>query len=96
MITIKYYSDPGHGWGVVRRPLLHTLGIAGLISHYSYARGDQVYLEEDCDLEWLCKALRGRGIPYRVVEHTQASRSSRIRSYPRYQARLEAQARLPI
>lgn len=81
--TITMYSDPGHGWGKVKRIVLHNLGIANNISSYSYQRGEYVYLEEDCDLSALCMALNQRNTRIKFVEkHTD--RDSRIRSYERY------------
>lgn len=81
--TIHFYSDPGHGWAKVKRELLHDLEIARDISSYSYIRGDYVYLEEDCDLSALCRALSDRNIPVKFINHN-ANKSSKIRSYERY------------
>jgi len=81
--TIQYYTDPGHGWGKVKRSLLTDLGIADKISSYSYQRGEHVYLEEDCDLSALCRALSDRNIPVKFINHN-ANKSSKIRSYERY------------
>lgn len=47
--TFKFYSDDGHGWLAVKRADLAEFGLLDKISHYSYQRGDTVYLEEDCD-----------------------------------------------
>ena len=44
-----FHSDPGHGWLEVARADLEALGLLSSISHYSYQRGERVYLEEDCD-----------------------------------------------
>ena len=82
--TIIVYSDPGHGWGKVKRSVLHNLGIANNISSYSYQRGEYVYLEEDCDLSALCMALNQRNTRIKFVEKS-TNRDSRIRSYERYQ-----------
>ena len=82
--TIIVYSDPGHGWGKVKRSVLHNLGIANNISAYSYQRGEYVYLEEDCDLSTLCMALNQRNTRIKFVEKS-TNRDSRIRSYERYQ-----------
>ena len=49
LITLKFYSDPAHGWLAVKRELLYDLGIAAKVSFYSYEKGKTVYLEEDCD-----------------------------------------------
>ena len=56
-LNLTFYTDPGHGWLAVNRADLDTLGIAHLISPYSYQRAGRVYLEEDCDMhEFLCAA----------------------------------------
>lgn len=82
-MKIKYYTDPGHGWGAVKRQVLADLGIADKITPYSYQKGDTVYLEEDCDLPKLTAALSARGI---WIEHSQkhTDRRSPIRSYQSY------------
>ena len=55
--TVKFYSDPGHGWGAVKIQKLYELGIADKISSFSYQKGGTVYLEEDCDMhQFLCAA----------------------------------------
>lgn len=82
-MKIKYYTDPGHGWGAVKRQILEDLGIAKQISSFSYQKGKTVYLEEDCDLPRLLTALSARGI---WVEHVNrpTNRRSAIRSYAAY------------
>lgn len=82
---IKFYSDPGHGWGAVKRHVLIDLGIADKITRFSYQKGDTVYLEEDCDLPTLTTALSLRGI---WVEHVSkhTDRRSPIRSYENFSA----------
>jgi hypothetical protein len=79
-VMIKYYSDPGHGWGAVKRQLLVDLGIANKISHYSYQKGKTVYLEEDCDLPTLVTtlALTGTVVSYKSRHFV---RYSPIRNY---------------
>jgi hypothetical protein len=84
-MKITVYTDPGHGWGAVKRSVLSAFGIADKVSSYSYQRGQTVYLEEDCDLSLLVGALRQRGItPEWVERHTD--RRSPIRSYDHYRA----------
>lgn len=81
--NIIIYTDPGHGWGKVRKSVLSNLGIAGDITPFSYQRGDYAYLEEDCDLSLLCKRLAEHDTKVKFVErHTD--KQSRIRSYERY------------
>jgi len=80
---IKFYSDPGHGWGAVKRQKLHELGIAHKITPYSYQKGNTVYLEEDCDLSTLVTALATKGIVIDYENHS-TDRRSPIRNYNRY------------
>ena len=84
-MKIKFYSDPGHGWGAVKRRVLDELGIADQITHFSFQKGQTVYLEEDCDLPRLVTTLALNGV---VVEYEQHStdRRSPIRSYDRFSA----------
>jgi|Laugresp1bdmlbsn_1035097.scaffolds.fasta_scaffold05700_7 hypothetical protein len=81
----KYYQDPGHGWGAVKRNVLVDLGILNKISPFSYQKGDTVYLEEDCDLSTLTTALSNKGI---WVEHVSKHTNGRspIRNYASFQA----------
>jgi len=83
--VIKFYSDPGHGWGAVKRKVLDQLGIADKITAFSYQKGQTVYLEEDCDLSTLVTALALKGEPVQYKKkHTD--KYSPIRSYNRYLA----------
>lgn len=82
---IKFYSDPGHGWGAVKRQTLVDLGILDKISTYSYQKGATVYLEEDCDLPTLTTALAVRGITVDYQEKHTNGRSP-IRSYENFLA----------
>lgn len=84
-VTIKFYSDAGHGWGAVKRGLIDTLGIADKISGYSYQNGNTVYLEEDLDLTTLTKALTLSGGTVKFIEKHTNGRSP-IRSYDRFSA----------
>ena len=77
---VKFYSDPGHGWGAVKRKVLFDLGIADKISSFSYQKGDTVYLEEDSDLSKLATALATKGTVIKYVEKHTDNRSP-IRSY---------------
>jgi hypothetical protein len=82
-MKLTYFTDPSHGWVRVKRDVLGRMGIEDRISQYSYQRGEYVYLEEDCDLTVLSKALDLAGQKLELVErHT--NRSSKIRSYSCY------------
>ena len=78
------YFDPGHGWVKVPMTMLKELGIENRISPYSYRRGENAYLEEDCDASIFMKAYAEKyGHEIRIVYHN-TDRLSRIRSYPRF------------
>lgn len=77
---IKLYSDPGHGWGAVKRKVLFDLGIADKITRFSYQKGNTVYLEEDCDLTTLVTALALKGSVVTYINKHSNNRSP-IRSY---------------
>lgn len=82
-LTINVYSDPGHGWGKVKKSTLVKYGIADKISHYSYMRTDYAYLEEDCDLSLLITTLRENNIVPKFKEFC-GDKSSKIRNYTSY------------
>ena len=82
-MKIKFYSDPGHGWGAVKRKVLVELGILNKITHFSYQKGQTVYLEEDCDLPTLATALALRGETIEFI-HKSTNARSPIRSYPNF------------
>lgn len=78
--TYKFYSDAGHGWLAVKRAELIELDLIGKISHYSYQRGNTVYLEEDCDLNIFVQTKKLREQEFKVVDGKFQNRSP-IRSY---------------
>jgi len=84
MHTFDFYADPGHGWAKVPMDTLRALNIAGLITQYSYRKGDFAYLEEDCDLETFVRAYQNMHGISPKFHATTSDRSSRIRSYPLY------------
>ena len=79
----QFYTDPGHGWLRVPYSELERLDIADKITRYSYTRGDNVFLEEDCDLSTFMKAKTNLNekIEIRTIN---SNRQSRIRSYNSY------------
>lgn len=84
MATFTLFADPGHAWAKVPRKLLHELGIADRITRFSYERGEDVYLEEDCDLGIFYAAYTdAHGVAPKFTEQS-SERSSRIRSYSSY------------
>jgi hypothetical protein len=82
-ITIQIFADPGHAWARFPKARLVKLGIADKISSYSYQRGANAFLEEDCDLGLLIGALKQRDYEVKFIEaHT--NRQSKIRGYSSY------------
>lgn len=85
--TFTFYSDPGHGWVKVHREVLRDLGIDRQITHYSYMSQQYAYLEEDLDASTFQTAYAQKyGFAPRYVEQNNATRYSRIRNYPSYNA----------
>jgi hypothetical protein len=84
-ISIKVFADPGHAWARFPKARLLTLGIADKISTYSYQKGENAFLEEDCDLSILISALRVRGYEIKFNE-SHTNRQSKIRNYSTYKA----------
>ena len=82
-MTLNYYQDPGHGWVKISIKKLQQLGIEDKISHYSYMRRDQAYLEEDCDLGLLFKTCDSLSITIKLKEFN-SNKSSKIRNYDSY------------
>ena len=83
-INLSFFSDPGHGWVRFSKARLVKLGIADKISRYSYQRGSNAFLEEDCDLTVLINALKGQGYTDIKFKGTPSNRTSKIRGYSSY------------
>ena len=65
---LTFHCDRGHGWLEVPMSDLEALGIAGLISVYSYAKGDKAYLEEDNDADLYIQGAKAAGWTIQIVE----------------------------
>jgi hypothetical protein len=78
-LTLNFHNDGGHGWVACKKDLVIALGIAGSISRYSYQRGGTAYLEEDCDMPILMRAIEAKGV--RVVLRDKYRDESPIRGY---------------
>jgi len=63
--------------------MLVDYGVADKITHFSYQKGDTVYLEEDCDAPTLVNAIALKGIVINYKSR-QTDRRSPIRSYEFY------------
>ena len=85
MLTLTFYSDPGHGWLEVDRDLLVTLGIDEEITPYSYQRGEKVYLEEDCDFSTFARAMQAAGREFKVMTINEPRGDSWVRGLPSYE-----------
>lgn len=81
-IDLYFFSDPGHGWLAVDYDLLEKFNLHGMISGYSYRKGNVAYLEEDVDAGYLLEYLKHNLIEYNIV-HID-SNAEYIRSFPRY------------
>ncbi len=86
--TITVYADPSHSWGKIKREVLLGLGVEHLISEYSYQLRDNVYLEEDCDLGLVHRALILAGCDVVYREKT-SNNDSKIRGYERFSSLLK-------
>ena len=82
-LYLNFFSDDSHGWLEVPTMHLRALGIANDISQYSYRKGDNSYLEEDCDASIFLRKAEAEGIKVRILNHPQIGRS-RIRNYVPY------------
>lgn len=82
-IKIRVFADPGHAWARFPKARLVKLGIADKITHYSYQRGSNAFLEEDCDLSLLLSALKAQGYEIKFDE-SHTNKQSKIRSYQSY------------
>ena len=84
-ITRRKYADPMHAWLKVPYRELEELGIVGKISSFSYRDGNNVYLEEDCDMPLYVKAIKESGkYLLDIRPGSWAKKSSRIRTYDSY------------
>lgn len=92
----EFHYDGGHGWLKATRADLDALGIAGVVSVFSYITPSEqmVYLEEDCDASKFFYAYKKAfaGHPYiKGMKSDDLSRSiydgdySPIRDLPHYQ-----------
>lgn len=88
-MKLHFYADPGHGWLRVPMKKLTELGIQNDITHYSYMKGADAYLEEDTDAWHFIKALKKTGETYEFIQH-HTDQQSQIRDYDTYTPTTEA------
>ena len=89
VVTRTFYSDPGHGWLKVGYDELVELGIQPDITQWSYRNGEDVFLEEDCDVGKYIVAMNRKGISINF-DVSRSNGDSIIRSYDRYYCTMKA------
>jgi hypothetical protein len=63
-IELRYITDPGHGWAEVSDTLARGIGLG---TDFTYRNG-MLYLEEDCEMGDLERALKRKGYAPSFVE----------------------------
>lgn len=63
-IELRYITDPGHGWAEVSDCLAKSLGLGTDFT----SRNGMLYLEEDCEMGDLDRALKRKGYAPSYVE----------------------------
>ena len=84
--TYIFHSDSGHGWLAVKRNELTELNITEKISHYSYQKGNTVYLEEDRDATLFFYEFKKKFNIELQFSRSYINGNSPIRSYYHYQS----------
>lgn len=82
-LTLRFFTDPGHGWLEVNKTLIRALHLQP--SAYSYHRDDMAYLEEDCDAGDFMEAAKAAGWEINIQSHNEPRNDSWVRSLPRIQ-----------
>jgi hypothetical protein len=70
--------------------LLHELGIADKITGYSYQRGEDVFLEEDCDLSVFARAMEKAGRSFDLIQVNEPRGESWVRLLWSYECEVQA------
>lgn len=87
-VSLRFTSDPGHGWLAVPVALLVELKIERSISTYSYLNDQRTvaYLEEDCDMGVFMNAARDKGLVVTISEkHVERTSIRNMHHYhPRF------------
>jgi hypothetical protein len=63
-IQLRYITDPGHGWAEVPATLAFAVGVGTDFT----SRNAMLYLEEDCEMAALERALKRNGYSPEFVE----------------------------
>jgi len=80
----RLFSDPGHAWLEVSFDELVSLGINKKITAWSYYKGNNVYLEEDCDAPLFLQTKKDLTGEITEYEEITSDYNSPIRSYSPY------------
>ena len=80
----RLFSDPGHSWLEVSFDELVSLGINKKITAWSYYKGNNVYLEEDCDAPLFLQTKKDLTGEVTEYEEITSDYNSPIRSYSPY------------
>jgi len=80
----RLFSDPGHSWLEVSFDELVSLGINKKITAWSYYKGNNVYLEEDCDAPLFLQTKKDLTGEITEYEEITSDYNSPIRSYSPY------------
>jgi len=76
---LTFHADPSHGWLEIPAIDVHALHLTP--THYSYIKGDKVYLEEDCDATAYLERAKSAGWKINITEK-YTDTDSVIRTYP--------------
>jgi hypothetical protein len=88
MNMYQMVEDAGHGWVKVPMQELIYLGIIDKITVYSHIKGNNVWLEEDCDATtWIEAKAKKEGKEnvgqyWKSIVKSRYVNHSRIRSFP--------------
>ena len=82
-VTLRKYSDPGHGWYAVPVALIEklSLDLTGFDRVITNRKGRAIFLEEDCEIEPIVIQLKNLGIEVNVKEF-HCNKQSKVRNYP--------------
>src|SRR5690606_25276560 len=87
-VSLRYTSDPAHGWLAVPVALLVKLQVERSLSTYSYLNDQRTvaYLEEDRDMGVFMNAARDKGLVVNISERHVARTSIRnmLHYHPRH------------
>lgn len=83
-LTLTLFSDPGHGWLIVPKPLAEKLGLAsGDFTECSFDHGGNFYLEEDCDAGTFLAAHHKQFGCLPIIRDESTNAAAPCRTYPR-------------